>query len=166
MKIYWAYIETPLGLIEIGALEGGIVSLLFENKIHTPQQPTTPEEHPEILREALRQVSEWFEGKRFSFTIPIQLQGTAFQRKVWDELLKIPFGETSTYARIAHRTGQPAAIRAVAAAIWRNPLNIIIPCHRVVGSSGQLTGYGGELWRKAWLLRFEQEISGKRLRYD
>lgn len=166
MKIYRAYIETPLGLIEIGASEEYIVSLLFENKIQIPLQPDPIEEQPEILKEALRQVSEWFEGKRFSFTLPLHPQGTLFQHKVWEELLKIPFGETSTYARMAYRLGQPAAIRAVASAIGRNPLNIIIPCHRVVGSLGQLTGYGGEMWRKAWLLRFEHEIAGKRLRLD
>lgn len=165
MKLYRAYTETPLGWIEISASEEGIVSLLFDNKIRPPLQPTSPEEQPEILKEALRQVAEWFEGKRFSFTLPLHLQGTAFQRRVWEEIIKIPFGETSTYARMAHRLGQPAAIRAVAYAIGRNPLNIIIPCHRVVGSRGQLTGYGGELWRKAWLLRFEQEIAGQRLRY-
>lgn len=166
MKIYRAYTESPLGLIEISASEEGILSLLFENKIQHPLQPTAPEEQPEFLKEALRQISEWLEGKRFSFTLPLAPAGTPFQIRVWEELTKIPFGETSTYGRLAHQLGQPAAIRAVASAIGRNPLNIIIPCHRVVGSQGQLTGYGGELWRKAWLLRFEQEIAGKRLRLD
>ncbi|MGC8864910.1 MAG: methylated-DNA--[protein]-cysteine S-methyltransferase [Bacteroidales bacterium] len=165
MKIYRAYHETPLGWVEINVSEGGILSLLFENKIQQPIPYSLPDETHDLLNEAIMQLTEWFEGKRRSFSLPLAPKGTPFQHKVWEELKGISYGETSTYARIARRIGKPTAIRAVASAIGRNPLNIIIPCHRVLGSQGQLTGYGGELWRKAGLLRFEQENAGQCLRW-
>jgi len=165
MNIYRAYLESPVGLIEITASEEAILSLLFENKIQSPVSSTPAELQPPHLKEALNQVKAWFEGQLQYFDLPVHLQGTSFQQQVWKELERIPYGETLTYARLAARLGKAEAIRATGSAVGKNKINIIIPCHRVIGSKGQLTGYGGEIWRKAWLLRFEQEVRGSRLRF-
>lgn len=102
------------------------------------------------------QLEEYFEGKRVEFDLPLDLQGTDFQKRVWNELLTIPYGKTVSYKELSIRLGDVRAIRAVAAANGANPVSIIVPCHRVIGSDGSLTGYAGGLWRKRWLLDFEQ----------
>ncbi len=163
MTTYRAYLESPVGHIEITASEDAIVSLFFENKIQSPISYNPFELQPPHLREALQQVKAWFEGKLQYFDLPVHFQGTSFQQRVWKELERIPYGETLTYASLAARLGNAEAIRATGAAVGKNQINIIIPCHRVVGAKGQLIGYGGEIWRKAWLLRFEQEVQGNRL---
>ena len=108
---------------------------------------------------AAAQLSEYFSGKRQTFDLPLNLKGTEFQLAVWNELLRVPYGDTITYAELARRIGRPAAIRAVGAANGANPIPVIVPCHRVIGSNGTLTGYGGGIERKQWLLAHE----GRRL---
>ncbi|RME78809.1 MAG: methylated-DNA--[protein]-cysteine S-methyltransferase, partial [Chloroflexi bacterium] len=112
-------------------------------------------EIPPLLQECIRQLEEYFAGQRQEFSLPLAPQGTAFQQQVWQYLLTIPFGKTVSYGDVARGIGSEKAVRAVGAANGRNPIPIIIPCHRVVGSNGTLTGYGGGLWRKKWLLEHE-----------
>jgi methylated-DNA-[protein]-cysteine S-methyltransferase len=107
------------------------------------------------LEPAARQLAAYFAGERTSFDMPLDLHGTEFQRRVWQALLAIPFGETTSYGEIARRIGAPSAVRAVGGAVGRNPISIVVPCHRVVGSNGSLTGFGGGLDRKRWLLSHE-----------
>jgi methylated-DNA-[protein]-cysteine S-methyltransferase len=108
-----------------------------------------------FLHEAVKQLTEYFESTRKYFDLPLDLQGTAFQQRVWEELCRIPFGQTISYANLARRIRQPDAVRAVAAANRRNPVWVIVPCHRVMGADGSLTGYAGGLWRKEWLFNHE-----------
>ena len=117
-----------------------------------------PGSHP-VLDQATLEINEYFAGKRKTFTLPFAKRGTDFQRRVWDELLQIPAGETRSYAEIARRIGQPKAVRAVARANGDNYRCIVIPCHRVIGSDGSLTGYGGGLARKQWLLDHEKKMA-------
>jgi methylated-DNA-[protein]-cysteine S-methyltransferase len=117
--------------------------------------------HP-MLVEAERQLQEYFSGARTRFTVPLDIAGTPFQRQVWEALRSIPYGETRSYAEIADQIGSPRAVRAVGAANGRNPVSIVAPCHRVIGSGGQLTGFAGGLEVKARLLAFEQRTSARR----
>ena len=110
---------------------------------------------PEELKEAVLQLQDYFDGKRTTFTFPLNPSGTDFQKKVWDELLHIPFGKTCSYLDLSKKLGDVKAIRAVASANGKNPLWIVVPCHRVIGTDGSLTGYAGGLWRKKWLLEHE-----------
>lgn len=121
--------------------------------------PASPPADPAASRAAAQQLTEYFSGTRRSFDLPLNLRGTEFQLAVWNELLRIPYGDTITYAELAQRIGRPAAIRAVGAANGANPIPVIVPCHRVIGSNGTLTGYGGGIERKQWLLAHE----GRRL---
>ncbi len=146
---YYAYFESPIGLVEIGCDGEAIVSLYFVER----ELPFAAS-HP-LAEEAVRQVAAYFAGERQTFDLPLKLEGTDFQRQVWSHLLTIPYGQTTTYREIAHALGKPKAIRAVGAANGQNPISIIVPCHRVIGSNGKLIGYGGGLWRKEWLLRHE-----------
>lgn len=151
---YKVYYKSPLGLIEIDGTEDGISFLGF-----VEEAPVCISEIHPSLRECMNQIDEYFNGERKSFSISMQLQGTDFQKQVWKELLKIPFGETASYGDIAASIGNERAVRAVGSANGSNPISIIIPCHRVIGSSGKLVGYGGGLWRKEWLLRHEGNAS-------
>jgi methylated-DNA-[protein]-cysteine S-methyltransferase len=124
----------------------------------TPQLPfSAATEHPDhpVLIETIRQLGEYFAGHRQNFELPLEFRGTDFQRQVWVTLLEIPFGETRSYLDVARKLGNPEAVRAVGAANGRNPISIIAPCHRVIGTSGSLTGFGGGLEAKAWLLAHE-----------
>ena len=141
--------ESPIGLIEVEAEACGVTAVRFVEK----RRERT--DQPRVLREAVSQLAEYFESGRQEFTVPLVLGGTEFQRKVWRRLTTIPFGRTASYLEIAQGLGRPGAVRAVGAANGRNPISIIVPCHRVIGSDGTLTGYGGGLWRKEWLLRHE-----------
>jgi len=145
-----AFLETPIGLLEIGESGGAIVEVCFGDG----STPAASESSPG-LGEALRQLREYFAGRRRTFDLKLDPRGTAFQKRVWDELLKISFGRTKSYGKIAASLGLSRAVRAVGAANGKNPISIIIPCHRVVGRTGGLVGYGGGLWRKQWLLRHE-----------
>jgi methylated-DNA-[protein]-cysteine S-methyltransferase len=146
-----AVMFTPIGALEISGSGRGVRSIVFAGRRRVRSGRT-----PACLKVAVRQIDEYFRGKRKKFTVKLDIGGTPFQKKVWRELLKIPFGKTASYADIASATGNPRACRAVGGANHRNPVPIIVPCHRVVGSGGGLTGYGGGLERKAWLLIHER----------
>jgi methylated-DNA-[protein]-cysteine S-methyltransferase len=148
-EAFCGYYESPIGLIEVGGTSEAITSLRFVEQ-RRPGLASNAR-----VDEALRQVSEYFLGTRRLFDIPITLRGTDFQHLVWQQLLSIPFGLTVSYQEIANRIGNPRAVRAVGAANGKNPISIIVPCHRVIGRDGSLTGYGGGLWRKEWLLKHE-----------
>ena len=143
------FIKTPLGIAKIVGNENGIsiISILSEAEISATI--------PDVLKEAVLQLNDYFEGKRTDFTFKLNPKGTVFQQKVWQELLQIPFGKTISYMDLSKRLGDIKAIRAVASANGKNPLWIVIPCHRVIGTNGSLTGYAGGLWRKKWLLEHE-----------
>ncbi|AWI25007.1 methylated-DNA--[protein]-cysteine S-methyltransferase [Flavobacterium pallidum] len=144
------YIKTPLGIAKISGDENGIsiISILDSEK-------ESSENIPQVLEEAVLQLQDYFAGKRNDFTFKLNPSGTDFQKSVWQELLTIPFGKTVTYMDITKKLGDVKAIRAVASANGKNPLWIVVPCHRVIGSDGSLTGYAGGLWRKKWLLEHE-----------
>lgn len=142
-------LSTPLGNIRISSKEGCLSELRFTN------EETDGEILDQVLLSAKEQLEEYFAGKRKNFDMPIGLGGTDFQRKVWMELAKIPFGQTTTYMKLSQKLGNPAAIRAVGAAIGANPILVILPCHRILGSDGSLTGYAGGLERKKALLELE-----------
>lgn len=144
------FINTPLGTAKIKGNENGVsvISILQEGEI----SKTIPLE----LKEAVNQLKEYFEGKRQTFTFQTNPKGTDFQKKVWQELLQIPYGKTTSYLELSKKIGDVKAIRAVASANGKNPLWIVVPCHRVIGSDGSLTGYAGGLWRKQWLLEHEK----------
>jgi methylated-DNA-[protein]-cysteine S-methyltransferase len=144
-----AYIKTPLGIAKIQGDENGISILCIHD------EGTISSEIPTILKEAVAQIDDYFEGKRTDFTFKINPSGTEFQQKVWKGLLEIPFGKTVSYLELSKKLGNTKAIRAVAAANGKNPLWIVVPCHRFIGKQGSLTGYAGGLWRKKWLLDHE-----------
>ncbi|WP_026714726.1 methylated-DNA--[protein]-cysteine S-methyltransferase [Flavobacterium daejeonense] len=143
------YIKTPLGIAKIQGDEYGIsvISIADEGSIS--------ENIPEVLQQAVSQLNDYFEGKRTDFSFKLNPSGTDFQQKVWKALIKIPFGKTISYLDLSKKLGDVKAIRAVASANGKNPLWIVVPCHRVIGSDGSLTGYAGGLWRKKWLLEHE-----------
>jgi len=136
-------------LIEIGANATAITALYF---VEGPRQAVGADP---LLTAALTQLAEYFAHKRQIFDLPLHFHGTPFQCQVWHQLLTVPYGATTSYQTIANALGNPKAVRAVGAANGQNPLSIIAPCHRIIGSDGNLTGYGGGLWRKEWLLRHE-----------
>lgn len=151
---FYTYLSTPLGLVEIGASENAIVSLFFcSEKEH--EETATP-----LLEQARQQLDEYFSGSRTEFDLPLSFAGTPFQVSVWNTLQSIPYGQTVSYGQVAQSIGRPSAVRAVGAANGQNPVSIIVPCHRVIGADGSLTGYGGGLWRKEWLLGHERQHSG------
>lgn len=150
-------VASPVGNLTLVATSLGLAAVLWEND--PPRRVRLPldvvdTEHP-ILLEAERQLAEYFAGHRTVFTVTLDVAGTAFQRDVWSALLTIPFGETRSYAEIAAQIGRPKAVRAVGAANGKNPVSIIAPCHRVIGSNGTLTGFAGGLATKAQLLALE-----------
>ncbi|WP_121666002.1 methylated-DNA--[protein]-cysteine S-methyltransferase [Mesonia aquimarina] len=145
-----AQLKTPLGIALIEGDSRGIsrISIVEENK-------ETSTEIPEELKTCVRQLSEYFQGERQQFDFQLNPQGTEFQQKVWQALQEIPYGKTTSYLELSKKLGDVKAVRAVAAANGKNPLWIVTPCHRVIGSDGSLTGYAGGLWRKKWLLNHE-----------
>ncbi len=153
-----ARFESPIGTIEITAEEKGIVALAFVEKSGLMKaRPGKAPQGPKALTDCLAQLDEYFRGRRKSFSVPLRLKGTAFQKKVWSALRRVPFGKTATYGEIAAAAGNRRAGRAVGGANHRNPVSIIVPCHRIIGAGGGLTGYGGGLWRKEWLLAHERK---------
>lgn len=147
--MYTSYIDTPVGLVEIQATRCGIARLNF---VESQDRATNANE---LCADCKRQLQEYFDGKRQAFDLPMDQQGTDFQRSIWMQLIRIPFGGTVSYRDIANAINDPRAVRAVGAANGKNPIPIIVPCHRVIGSNGSLTGYAGGLKRKAWLLQHE-----------
>ncbi len=153
--LHRAYLESPIGLVEVEATGSEVVRVEFADK----KKPPSPAPHSPALADALRQLDEYFRGRRRIFELMLRFDGTDFQNRVWRALLDVGFGETATYGAIARSIGRPASTRAVGAANGKNPISIIVPCHRIIGSSGSLTGYGGGLWRKEWLLRHERDLT-------
>ena len=151
MKTYKAYYKSPLGPIEISGMQDSILAVDFVEEMLPGDA-----ELPFCLKTCLKQIEEYFSGKRKEFLLKLDPQGTIFQRRVWKQLEKIPYGEVVSYGEIASIIGKPKAFRAVGNANGKNPIAIIIPCHRVIGSNGSLTGYGGGLWRKEWLIEHEK----------
>lgn len=147
MKVY----QSPIGQILVVCSEKGVSKLVFDDPNEMKSHENEMESH------FANQLDEYFDRKRTVFDLPLDLQGTEFQLRVWNELLKIPFGRTITYKELAIKLGNLKAIRAVGTANGANPVSIIVPCHRVIGSDGSLTGYAGGLWRKKWLLDFESQ---------
>ena len=150
-------LESAVGALSLVATDRALVAVVWRRGMHTRvpfEQAVENPGHP-LLRETARQLREYFAGKRRQFEIELEFRGTEFQRRVWSALLTIPYGETRTYRQIAEQIGNPTAVRAVGAANGRNPLSIIAPCHRVIGASGDLTGFGGGLDAKAHLLSLE-----------
>lgn len=143
------FINSPLGITKIVGNENGVsvISVFDKGEVSITV--------PVNLQAAVTQLNDYFEGKRTHFDFKLNLQGTEFQKKVWIELLNIPFGKTLSYLGLAKKLGNIEAIRAVASANGKNPLWIVVPCHRVIGKDGSLTGYAGGLWRKKWLLEHE-----------
>jgi methylated-DNA-[protein]-cysteine S-methyltransferase len=146
-----AYIKSPLGITKIVGDEDGI-AVISVSDVGTNEVSV---EIPNVLKEAVSQLKEYFEGKRTDFNLKLKPQGTEFQQKVWKALLEIPYGKTISYMDQTKKLGDIKAIRAVASANGKNPLWIVVPCHRVIGTNGSLTGYAGEIWRKKWLLEHE-----------
>ncbi|QMW06042.1 methylated-DNA--[protein]-cysteine S-methyltransferase [Spirosoma foliorum] len=145
--------ESPLGLIRIAGDENGVSVI---SCLDVPAQETQPVDSlAGPVQEAVRQLQEYFKGERQTFDFLMNPAGTDFQQTVWKALLEVPFGTTLSYLALSRRMGDEKAIRAVAAANGRNPLWIVVPCHRIIGSDGSLTGYAGGLWRKKWLLEHE-----------
>lgn len=151
MKTFTTNYDSPIGTIGITANSEEIIELSFL------EQPL-PEsaDIPEGLKACVKQIDEYFLGHRTQFSLNLKPKGTAFQQRVWRQLEKIPFGKAVSYGEIARSIGQPTACRAVGNANGRNPIPIIIPCHRVIGSNGHLAGYGSGIWRKEWLLNHEK----------
>lgn len=148
--------KSPIGIIEIVGTEEGICSILFseEGTIVNDLQKETPK----VLKDCFEQLAQYFKGTRQKFTFPYSFEGTDFQKTVWTALTNIPYAETGTYKDIAVSIGNEKAVRAVGSANGKNKLSIVIPCHRIVGSNGKLTGYAGGLWRKEWLLKHEKTV--------
>ena len=151
MKTYTIYYKSPLGPIKIVGNQDCILSLDF-----VEEELPGCTDLPFCLKAGLKQIDEYFKGTRSQFLLSLDPKGTKFQKLVWRQLEKIPFGEVVSYRQIAGAIGKPKACRAVGNANGKNPISIIIPCHRVIGSDGRLTGYGGGLWRKEWLIKHER----------
>lgn len=159
--LFFDKMQSPLGPLTLIANEKSLIALLWNG--HWPQwmhsvQMVSDSEHP-VLRQAARELEEYFSGTRKTFSVPIQFRGTEFQMRVWQELRRIPFGETLSYGELASRIGSPQACRAVGAANRRNPLGIIVPCHRAIGADGSLTGFAGGMDAKRYLLALESNAT-------
>ena len=152
MSDFYRFYQHPkLGWLKIEGTQDAITGINFLD-----EAPTQPENSSAVVDEAVKQLEEYFNGQRKSFELPLAFTGTDFQKSVWEILQTVPFGATSTYGQIAHQLNNPKSVRAVGQANGKNPISIVVPCHRIVGSNGKLTGYGGGLWRKKWLLAHEQ----------
>lgn len=157
MSLSYKCVASPVGELKLIASPTGLVAVLWplDPPRRVPLSDMTEDPHHPLLLETERQLAEYFAGQRTQFVIPLDLRGTPFQTAVWHQLLAIPFGETRSYAQLAVTLGNPNATRAVGAANGKNPVSIIVPCHRVIGSSGKLTGFAGGLEAKALLLALE-----------
>jgi len=152
---YKTYYDSPIGILEISGTEMGITGVHFVEKKSDPDPAI-----PLPLKDCCKQLYEYFVGNRKEFALELQLDGTSFQKSVWNQLLKIPYGKTVSYKEVAAAIDNEKAVRAVGSANGRNNIAIIIPCHRVVAHDGTLGGYGGGLWKKEWLLDHEKKFGG------
>ena len=155
-KLYIDYMDTPVGELEIVSNTQHLLSVLFvkTEKNTLDKQPVL---ESEINQETKKQLDAYFKKELTQFNLPLHPAGTDFQKSVWTELTKIPFGLTISYLTLAKKLGDPNSIRAAASANGKNPITIIIPCHRVIGADGKLVGYSGDMWRKQWLLNLESK---------
>lgn len=148
---FYQHVESPIGVLEVCASEAALHSIFFVDE-------PNPVNTNSITESAVKQLCDYFDGHRKAFDLPMVTQGTAFQQQVWARLQTIPYGQTCSYADIAAQIDNPKAVRAVGAANGKNPLSIVVPCHRVIAASGKLSGYAGGVDRKAWLLAHEFEL--------
>ena len=163
MTIYTA-MPSPIGELTLSAVAGRLNGVLFEDNRYAPDREGWRRDDTEpALVETRRQLEEYFAGSRRDFALTMQAKGTEFQQKVWNALLEIPFGETRSYGEQARLIGDHKAVRAVGLANGRNPIPVIVPCHRVIGADGSMTGFGGGIERKKWLLAHEARYRGKSL---
>lgn len=151
MKYHYTY-ETVLGSVTYVEEDGALLAIYTDRSFDGIKQETL------LIQEANRQINEYLRGERKTFDLPFRMQGTAFQKQVWEALLRIPYGETRSYKQIAEVIGNPKAVRAVGMANNRNPLLIVVPCHRVIGADGKLVGYGAGIEKKEFLLRLEKSL--------
>ena len=160
--IRYARFITPLGTVLATAAGGLLTSVNFVDAKYTPEIARDWKEDPDSspLKDCARQLRDYFDGKRQCFDLPVAPEGTPFQKRVWQEIARIPFGATITYAQLAARAGAPGSARAAGAATGRNPIAVVVPCHRIVGTDGSLTGYAGGLERKTKLLEIEGVLQG------
>ena len=154
---FTTYYHSPVGLLKISGTDNYICEVSFHD---TSQKAEGNKKHlPSMLINCVEQLIQYFNGQRRVFELPLNQSGTAFQQDVWSILTQIPFGKTISYLELARKTGDTKATRAVANANGKNNIAIIVPCHRVIGSTGELTGYAGGLWRKKWLLDLEAKVA-------
>jgi methylated-DNA-[protein]-cysteine S-methyltransferase len=146
-----------VGLLKISGTDHFISQVSFHDT--SQKNPAGKKDMPPMLIQCVEQLIQYFNGQRRVFELPLSQEGTSFQQEVWNELITIPYAKTISYIQLAIRTGDPKATRAVASANGKNNIAIIVPCHRVIGSNGQLVGYGGGLWRKKWLLEHEMKVA-------
>ena len=160
MTTYYTRIESPIEPLLLASDGESLTSLFMVTQRHGPffSETWIRDDNAKPFAEARRQMEAYFAGELTEFDLPLNMTGTEFQKTVWRELLNIPFGVTISYGELAERVGNPSASRAVGAANGRNPISIIVPCHRVIGSNGKLTGYGGGIERKEWLLAHESKF--------
>lgn len=156
-----ATVASPIGPLALAARGGRLVRLEMRGQAHARPRGDDWVEDPGALRGVSEQLEAYFAGDLTDFDVPIELEGTPFQRRVWEALLAIPYGETWSYGQLAEKVGNPRASRAVGLANGRNPIAVIVPCHRVIGADGGLTGYGGGLDRKVFLLEHERRVAGR-----
>lgn len=155
--------DSPIGPLTLVATDGALTGVYMQQHEHRPVPESFGPADPAALTAAVEQLAAYFAGERRSFDLPIELRGTPFQRRVWAALREIPYGQTISYGQLAARIGQPTASRAVGLANGRNPISIVVPCHRVIGANGRLTGYGGGIERKRQLLDLERSRTQPRL---
>jgi methylated-DNA-[protein]-cysteine S-methyltransferase len=161
LPLHYRYVPSPVGRIRLEGRGELLTGLYLADHVRCPPVDPSSEEDELSLPEAVRQLEEYFAGTRTDFDLPLELTGTRFQVAVWSALRDIPYGATASYGEIADVIGRPDAVRAVGAANGRNPISIIVPCHRVIGSDGSLTGYGWGVDRKSWLLEHERKGGGR-----
>jgi methylated-DNA-[protein]-cysteine S-methyltransferase len=161
----YSYVDSPLGRIFVQGNEQFVTGLFMPKHKYWRGPDASWRESDATLVTAREQLAEYFAGERQQFDLPLKLAGTPFQQRVWQELVRIPFGTTITYGQLAERVGKPTASRAVGHANGRNPISIIVPCHRVIGADGKLTGYGGGMDKKEWLLAWERTTAGAESNY-
>lgn len=156
MNTCYTTFQSPLGTMTLQANQNGLLGAWFETQTTQPKELGRYSETDVILNDAIVQLNEYFSGERKVFELPLAAKGTPFQQQVWRALTKIPFGETWSYQQIADEIGNPKAVRAVGLANGKNPISVVVPCHRVIGKNGKLTGYAGGVERKAKLLELEK----------
>lgn len=158
MELFYTYLQSPIGWLEICGTTSSVTAINFRD-----EQGVTSKNIPDHINDCKNQLAEYFDGKRVTFDVKLNPDGTTFQQMVWSELQKINFGDTLSYGDIARKLNDDKLTRAVGNANGKNPIAVIIPCHRVIGENGSLTGYAGGMWRKKWLLEMEGRVSGKKL---